>query len=628
MNDLQKTLVFLAGAVVAVIIGIEPWQRVPTSKPIDEVGKPLYPEFTDPLVAASMDIVQYDESVSTARNLRIAQVDNKWSIPSHADYPADASKHLAEAATSVIDVKALSVAADAANAAQQETYGVVDPTSAGPGARGVGMRVTFKDGKDKLLADLVIGKAVKDTTDQRYVRRANQDRIYTAKLSTDKFSTKFEDWIEKDLLKLNTFDVRTLKLNDYTTELALSQDGIVPVRDDRMAALLKYEDDKGNWKLVELTKFQKETPVVDTLAEDEELNTEKLNALKTALGDLKIIDVRRKPQGMSANLRASEAFVKDRATLNSLAQKGFYPVAVGDSNPPDVEIYSSDGEVICALKDGVEYVLRFGRKAISEGSGGEGGDKAAADGKAATGGEKSADGQADDSSLQLSRYLFVMARLNAEMIPPPQLEPLPSTSAPPTDAAEPSAASNTTPNDGPPGAAPVSSEQAGRQQSAAASSDDGPSADRPEAAAADKPASGDTPSGKSNSGDTPGSQQPQSAAGKPGAASDGKPSDKPAQADDAARSKVEQENKRKQDEYDGKLKKAEERVKELNDRFADWYYIISDDVYKKIHLGRDELIRVKKKKEGEGDSVQDFNSLKKNLSQPGADAGLDAPLGN
>ncbi|HID33565.1 MAG TPA: pyridoxal-phosphate dependent enzyme, partial [Anaerolineae bacterium] len=29
------------------------------------------------------------------------------------------------------------------------------------------------------------------------------------------------------------------------------------------------------------------------------------------------------------------------------------------------------------------------------------------------------------------------------------------------------------------------------------------------------------------------------------------------------------------------------RVKELNERFADWYYIISDEVYRKIHLSRD-----------------------------------------
>jgi hypothetical protein len=36
-------------------------------------------------------------------------------------------------------------------------------------------------------------------------------------------------------------------------------------------------------------------------------------------------------------------------------------------------------------------------------------------------------------------------------------------------------------------------------------------------------------------------------------------------------------------------------VKELNERFADWYYVISDNTYKKIHISRDELIKEKAK---------------------------------
>ena len=56
--------------------------------------------------------------------------------------------------------------------------------------------------------------------------------------------------------------------------------------------------------------------------------------------------------------------------------------------------------------------------------------------------------------------------------------------------------------------------------------------------------------------------------------------------EEAAKIAVEKENKRRQDEYDATVKAGQDKVKELNDRFADWYYIISDDVYKKIHLGR------------------------------------------
>ena len=54
-------------------------------------------------------------------------------------------------------------------------------------------------------------------------------------------------------------------------------------------------------------------------------------------------------------------------------------------------------------------------------------------------------------------------------------------------------------------------------------------------------------------------------------------------ADSATTKKwIEAENKRKQSDYDEKLKKAQDRVTELNKRFGNWYYVIADDEYKKI----------------------------------------------
>jgi hypothetical protein len=41
-------------------------------------------------------------------------------------------------------------------------------------------------------------------------------------------------------------------------------------------------------------------------------------------------------------------------------------------------------------------------------------------------------------------------------------------------------------------------------------------------------------------------------------------------------------------------------VAELNQRFGDWYYVIANDVYKKIHLGLDDVIS----KKGEEDAAK------------------------
>jgi hypothetical protein len=65
----------------------------------------------------------------------------------------------------------------------------------------------------------------------------------------------------------------------------------------------------------------------------------------------------------------------------------------------------------------------------------------------------------------------------------------------------------------------------------------------------------------------------------------------------AERARIEKENKRKQDEYDEKVKNGQKEVKDLNERFANWYYVISDDVFRKIHVNREDLIQKKEKKD-------------------------------
>ena len=59
------------------------------------------------------------------------------------------------------------------------------------------------------------------------------------------------------------------------------------------------------------------------------------------------------------------------------------------------------------------------------------------------------------------------------------------------------------------------------------------------------------------------------------------------------RRQVERENRRKQETYDEKVVSGKKRVAELNGRFADWYYIVSDEEFKKIHLNRDAVIKSK-----------------------------------
>jgi len=673
MSENGKTMTFLAVAALAVVLAWEPWRHAAPMPEEDLAGTKLFPKLDDALTAKSMEILEYDANTASLRPFEIAQVGGLWSIPSHNNYPADAREHLAEAATSLMGVEILSVVSSSPG--EHETYGVIDPGSKTlkPGMEGVGTRVTLKDAGKNPLANLIIGHEVKDKPNLRYVRRVGQDQVFMAAVKTDKLSTKFEDWIEKDLLKLNTFDIRQVLLNDYSIQTRQTLQGLVGYPMHRSRMKLAYDDEKGAWNLAELIAFDPKTqdPKPAKLAADEELNTEKLNAMKTALDDLQIVDVERKPDGLSGELRATDQFIKNQEAVESLGERGFHAYPTGGK----IDILSSEGEAIVGMKDGVEYVLRFGEIASS------GADKKSAP-------KDSKNDKAGGSNV--SRYLFVMARFNPELIDKPKLEFVPSASpdkkqtavdagaakdrgsvqdSPAGDAQDSGSAAEpkTGAKPAPAGKASAAKEAGSAEDSSAAedsaSPDNSAAADDSAAAsdaAPDAPADVPSDDGAAGAAKKPSSAKPARgpAAGrlknisgpvrKPGATNnESRPvaekesravaekespaaaapaaappaaEQKPASAEDEKIAAVEKENKRRQDDYDSKVKKGKEHVKELNDRFADWYYHISDDVYQKIHLGRADAIKKKEKPAGEGNSVSDLKELEKGLDTkvPGA----------
>ena len=101
-----------------------------------------------------------------------------------------------------------------------ETYGVVDPDAGKieAGASGVGKRVTLEDKSGNKLAQFIIGKKDPDRPELHFVRVPGQDRVYKAVVKTDKLSTKFQNWIEEDLLKLNAFDIKEVVMDDHSVD--------------------------------------------------------------------------------------------------------------------------------------------------------------------------------------------------------------------------------------------------------------------------------------------------------------------------------------------------------------------------------------------------------------------------
>lgn len=523
MSELGRTLLYLGVAVAVLLMAFVSRPRwvaedieARTGTTLNTVG--------DPLSVAKLSIIKFDEPTSTVSDFEVAEVDGIWSIPSHQDYPADAKRQMADAATSVMNLKILGVIS--AKPGDQKIYGVVDPApeKLKAGAVGVGTKVIMKGPKNDTLVQMIIGKEVKDEPGQRYVREVGRDPIYVVKLDPSKLSTTFDNWIEDDLLQLNSWDIHGITLKDYSADLAMTLQGPTIMWDRRGETIVSYDDREGKWSIEEMEKFDqgKESFVAVDLAADEEVNTEVLDELKDAIDDLTIVDVERKPEGLSKDLKAAKDFADNPDATANLATRGFVPVQVGDT----YEILSSDGEIRCTMKDGVEYVMRFGKIVLG------------ADGQVGDGVEEDA---------EINRYLFVMAEFNQDVIEKPALEQLP----------------------------PLPQEGASVENSAELS----------------------TPSPEGGGSKGEGQEEPTAVdAEKPGEAKPGQKSE--AQGEDATermaqREEIEKENRRRLDEYEEKLREGQRRVDELNARFGDWYYVISEEVFKKIHLGREELVKKK-----------------------------------
>jgi hypothetical protein len=542
MNENLKTLGFV---VVAAAVALVAWVSIPsplTDADEDFRNKPLNPDFTNPLDAASLEIMKYDEAKAAIVPFKVAEVDYKgktrWSIPSHENYPADAKNQMATAGAALVGLTIIDKVSD--NEGDQEEYGVVDPDGARLGAAGIGEKVVMRDKNGKELLALIVGKQVPDRPDLRYVRRVGESHIFTVEAKTDKLSTKFEDWIEPNLLQFSPMDLKDIRILDYISRLVEQGLGI----EYRGRMNIAYNDaGEPKWTMAEDEKYVGGKWKAMKMAADQEVNAAKLDELTGALDNLKIVDVNRKPAGLRDDLKVAADFTSNKEAVDSLQDRGFFAAQAEDGT---TQLYSNEGETRLVMKNGVEYVLRFGQIT---------GDSAT--GKDAAKKDKAKDAKKDKKATGLNRYLFIMAEFNKDAIPKPQLEQY----IPPVKVKGPEKK-------------PADEKK--------------PDAPKPNEKKADEK----KPEEKKADAKKPDEKKPE--AKKPEA---DKKTEAEEKAEKAERARIDRDNKRKQDEYDRQVADGKKKVKELNARFADWYYVISDDVYRKIHLSRDEIVTKKAKKQ-------------------------------
>lgn len=407
MREIVRTIIY---GIVAVLFVAATWwvsrlTAPETPREYTLVGKPFYEPF-DPEKAAHLELIAIPEGETKPTKFEIGFSDGMWRILSHHGYPAEAEDRLARTAASVIGVTRLSLAGR--RKSQHAGFGVIDPLSEeleDPSA--AGKRIRLLDRENNPLSDLIIGKRVEENreefTDENnenpeeakkaairkkplyYVRRPDEEETYLARIDLN-ISTRFSDWIEPDLLKLKAGDVRQIVIDNYRVAVRL-----VPlpggaqlpraVRDQREVLKLSRDESWQPWKLDGLN------------SETESLKTEKIDDLLSVLDEMTILGVapRYKEEGqtlLTADLRfrpppsarnIPEAVALFRRLARDLDDKGFalqfdpenlrrdrFEALLKNEGAIPAELLSENGDLTVVTAEGIVYHLHFG--AVAEGT--------------------------------------------------------------------------------------------------------------------------------------------------------------------------------------------------------------------------------------------------------------------
>jgi hypothetical protein len=580
MNEMTKTIVFLG---VAVMLAGAAYLTRPqvnrTTSSFVEERAPFYPD-VNPDGVKGLEVTAYNKDKGELDSFSVKLQNGIWVIPSHNNYPADAADRLKKTAGAVLGLQKDTVASD--GKALHKEYGLIDPTDTAGDADSWATRVKLLDVNGNIVSDMLIGKDVPDKPDFKFVRIPDKDRVYQVKCAGLDLTTRFADWIDTDLITDSAMEFDKIVINDYKLE---QKGNRVRINDKGVVTLTK--DDKSKWNL-------------EGVAEGEETDETKAGDLATAISDLKILGVRPKPAGLTPELNILE----QQFVAESMISRGFFPTEDG-------RVVSNEGEVSFETKDGIRYTLRMG--GVFLGRGGE--VEAGKEGEKVVDADAPKDGAdakpADDagSKTQENRFLLISVGFNEDRFPEPELpESLKETVAPVSPPADAGPATPVTP--APPAeAAPAKPAEPAPEAPAAPPAE---GANPVKNVAYQEPAPATTPPAQAAppAEGVPPAQATPPAENVPAAEPAIDPEVQKKQEEelkarieaqkkmDAEQDKTEYEQKKK--ERDRKIEEGRKKAKELEARYGQWFYVVSNESASKVRLTRADLVKKPEpKKEGE-----------------------------
>ncbi len=547
MNENVKTIIYVA---VAALFGVLAFVTVPPTTDegtgLEIIGKPLFPKFDDTSKAASLEVTWYDDTLSDVKSFRVAKQRGKWVVPSHDNYPADAEQQLQNAAKALFQLDCLHIASGVE--ADHEELGVVEPPKDGAAAtkKNYGRLIVLQDDKSDDLVRVLVGEEVEGSPGQRFVRISQSQ----GNLTEATYITKIDPtMVPTEFGKWIERDLLQLNPNDLAS-LTLKDYSIVrarnPTTGEEGNVVLPKMDARISWDTLADQWLLDSFQLYDDKNQPHDAPLGEGEELaKTKLDDLKNALDDLKIESVA---RKPEGLGADFAVDEKLLQN------------PEFRASLSQHGFLLGGSDKIEIYSRNGEVNVD-----------CKDGVRYVLRFGDVAGVQEGAGLEkLNRFLLVSAQLAESALEKPILEDLPA-------GPEPSPA----PKDEP---AKEAESGGGCQDEEPAKGDE---KQPPAAAQADDKAKDDAKG-----------------------TDDGKAKEEPkVDSEQLRRETIKRNNERKLKEYDEKLKKAKGRVASLNARFADWYYVISEDTYKKIHLGRNDIIQEGATAKETGFGVDAFRKL-------------------
>ena len=387
------------GTVIMIVLALASFGGAMAMRPVqmepptfEDTGEELFAEFTDPNAATFLEVKDYDEDNAQLVAFSVKLEDGQWIIPSHNNYPADGTEQMGKAAASFIGAKKDVVRSDDAN--EHAEFQVVDPEDETAAKDSRGRRVTIKDASGTILVDVIIGADVPDRPGFKFVRYPDQNRVYAVEI-TPEVSTKFTDWIEDDLLKMESDDIVAVLSNSYsvveqTDETGKKRTTLENDNPHYFELLAPPEGGEPVWTFsdppiygpdgqpIDRATYEGEAVLPPPVAapEGQELNPTKVKQIVGASDRMKIVGVRPR----AARLDPFE-----------MRSRGFFLVG----EPPRLSLLGNEGEVQLYSSDGVVYTLFFGEVTYATGE------------QLSAGAEEPVGQEEAGENARANRYMFV-----------------------------------------------------------------------------------------------------------------------------------------------------------------------------------------------------------------------------